>query len=442
MKNRFFKTNFIFVANRYEEWQSGRCISQGSINTEIIAEVNGNNIHFELDNIGDIRMLTSFDFEIFDENYGILPDRIQYVHSTSDFNPIVPIVCNIFYSGSTMQYVRFAMTNPDRLVEFYGSLVKLGQPSTGKRSNTAVSPAQTAETILNELRSYGMVQPDAIMERAVKLYNDNANVASISQAKNIIESLKLFVKAYQLENDEHEGSSSPLKCKILMFIALCNYKIDNINRAYCIAKQGLDAIDEAVENSVIIGIPRSMYGEDTIKELMDAIESNRYDEVTDEDDYCEIDPEEIDTARFEEIISMHSPQNIHKNIDLSPSSREFVSAVLKKYDDMRMQLMIAVINEGNQKAMQVVMMLHEFACPIFYAWEYWGYGHMSDFWKEDLCLEIYKRFKTKNILEEVRKTHRGILDFFPFRALDNDGSLKESTIAILEKLIEDLESNK
>lgn len=441
MKNRFYKTNFVFVANRYEEWQAGRCISQGTIQTEIIAEVSGDSIHFELDDIGEIRMLKSFDFDIYGEDYCILPDRIQYSYGTSDFNPIVPMVCHIFYSGNTMQYVRFAMTNPDRLVEFYGSLVKLGQPSTGIRSVQKENNGVTAESILKELRSYGMVKADAIMERAVKIYNDNANVTSIDQAKKIIESLKLFVKAYQLDEEEHEEPGSPLKCKILMFIALCNYTIDNINRAYCIAKQGLDAINEAIENSHFTGIPRSMYGEDTIKELMDAIETNRYDEVTDEDDYYEIDPEEIDTTRFEEIVSMHSSQNINDKVDLSPSSREFVSAVLKKYDDMRMQLMIAVINEGNQKAMQVVMMLHEFVCPVFYAWEYWGHGYMSDFWKEDLCLEIYKRFKSKNILEEVRKTHRSILIYFPFRALDNDGSLKEATLAILKKLIEDIENN-
>lgn len=441
MGERFFNTNFVFIANRYEEWQAGRCISQGPIQTQIVAEVSEKKIHFELDNIGNIKMLTSFDFEILSREYGILHDRIQYIHGTYDYNPIVPIVCNLFYKGGTMEYVRFAMTNPDRLVEFYGSLVKLGQPSTGHCTQPKLQSSNNADTVIKELSSYGMLNTDAIMERAVKLYNDNANVASIAQAKNIIESLKLFVKAYQLDEEEHDEMGSPKKCKILMFIALCNYKIDNINRAYCIAKQSLDAIDEAIDDSVLSGIPRAMYGEDTIKGLMAAIESNRYDEVTDEDDYYEIDPEEIDTDRFDEIVSMHSPPNRHKNDELCPSSREFVASVLKKYDDMRMQLMIAVISEGNQKAMQIVMMLHEFVCPVFYAWEYWGYGHMRDFWKEDFCLEIYKRFKSKNILEEVRKTRRGILNFFPFMALDNDGSLKQATLAILEKLIEDLESN-
>lgn len=133
--------------------------------------------------------------------------------------------------------------------------------------------------------------------------------------------------------------------------------------------------------------------------------------------------------------------NKKKTAATSPLSKEYVSSVLKKYDDMRSQLMAAVINEGNQQAMQIVMMLHEFACPIFYAWEYWGYGHMSDFWKEDMCLDIYRRFKSRNVLEEVRKTHRSISNLFPFRALDQDGSLKNATIEVLDRLIQDLEKH-
>ena len=55
--SRFYKTNFKFVANRYEEWQGGRCISRGAISTEIVAEVYSNEIHFELDDVLRFRNL-------------------------------------------------------------------------------------------------------------------------------------------------------------------------------------------------------------------------------------------------------------------------------------------------------------------------------------------------------------------------------------------------
>lgn len=221
---KFYQTNFKFVANRYEEWQGGRCISQGAISTEIISEVSGNEVHFELNDIGNLRILKSFDSEILGEDYCILSDRIQYSHATSDYNPIVTIVCNIFSKGATIDYVRFAMTNPDRLIEFYGELVYIGQPSVGKRIGNNTNEV-SANDILQELRGYGMLNAEAAMERAVKIYNSNANVETLSQVKAVIECLRLFVKAYQLDEQDYEDRIS-------------EQEISHSNRSNCIWQLG------------------------------------------------------------------------------------------------------------------------------------------------------------------------------------------------------------
>lgn len=121
---RIFKKDFRFLANRYEEWQGGRCISQGAISCEIVAETKFNSIHIELSGADNLRILKSFNFEFLGSD--ILPDRVQYVHASSVFNPIVPVVCHLFYKRDTITYVRFAMTNPDRIIELYGSMLILG----------------------------------------------------------------------------------------------------------------------------------------------------------------------------------------------------------------------------------------------------------------------------------------------------------------------------
>ena len=123
--NRFFKKNFHFVANRFEEWQSGYCISKGNLKTNIWAETSNNSIHFELDDINELKMDTSSEFNFMESD--ILHDRIQYVKATSDLSPNIPIVCPLFVNDDTINCVRFAMTNPDRIIEFYGDLVELGQ---------------------------------------------------------------------------------------------------------------------------------------------------------------------------------------------------------------------------------------------------------------------------------------------------------------------------
>lgn len=122
---KIFKQSFVFEVNRYEEWKDGLCISKGAISAIITAENRIDHIHFTIDNIGCLRITTSSDFEY--RGSDILSDRIQYVHATTDRNPISPDVCHIFCSNGTIDCVRFAMSYPDRLIEFYGRMVSLGK---------------------------------------------------------------------------------------------------------------------------------------------------------------------------------------------------------------------------------------------------------------------------------------------------------------------------
>lgn len=114
---RYFNKSFRFKANRFEEWQAGRCISKGEIDTQILAVDNGSVLSFTLEYTRELRITRSFEFDKM--NSRILRDKIQYVRS-SDFNPKEPVVCHLFVKDDGLRCVRFAMTNPDRLIEFYG----------------------------------------------------------------------------------------------------------------------------------------------------------------------------------------------------------------------------------------------------------------------------------------------------------------------------------
>ena len=43
-----YRNNFVFIADRYEEWQGGRCISSDDLDVTITAEVKDDKIHFQL----------------------------------------------------------------------------------------------------------------------------------------------------------------------------------------------------------------------------------------------------------------------------------------------------------------------------------------------------------------------------------------------------------
>lgn len=436
MTNRFFKTNFKFLANRYEEWQNGSCISQGQISTEILAEVNGNEIHFELHNIDNISILKSFDFEILGEDFCILSDRIQYMHNTTDFNPIVPIVCHLFYNYKTIEYVRFAMTNPDRIVEFYGTLVEYGQHRILHRSETKVDSNITAENIFNDLHSYGMLNTDAIMERAVKLYNDNAKVANIEQAKAVLESLKLFVKVLQLEQEEQVGELSLMTPKILMFIALCNYKIGNINRAYCVAKQAIDAIDEAMENSVITGFSKSILGSDTLEDLISTIEDNHSNSIDYEEYYNDVDPLEINSKKLDDIIYCSKNDN---NSNVAKPSKELIKKMIEMISQVQIQFDEVAEQLGdNIRGFQIRKNLETFKLPLFFAWQAYKYGLHTDWCEEGdslipfMMFEIDLKRNIKNLIDKLRSES-------PFALIEHNSAITNTLITIYTAFINDID---
>lgn len=122
---RYFGKSFNFKARRFEEWQAGRCISSGLCNTTIIATSSAKflfvkpSMKFELYDEKQVNIDKTSTFYL--QNSHILRDRIQYAN-TSSFNPTTPCVCHIFFELGRISCVRFAMTNPDRIVEYYGEV--------------------------------------------------------------------------------------------------------------------------------------------------------------------------------------------------------------------------------------------------------------------------------------------------------------------------------
>ena len=416
--------------------KNGQCISQGPIDTRIVAEVNGDKIYFNLDEILQLRILKSFEFET--TGFCVLSDRVQYAYETSDFNPIVPMICNIFYKGDNIEYVRFAMTNPDRLIEFYGYMEQLGQPSTGL-SKKSIKHTATAESILQEMASYGMLKADAVMESGINLHNEvqMSEVCTIQGGEKTIESLKLLIKALELDEEESEMNgrgTSMLKPKILEFIASCNYRLGNFNTAYCVAKQGLEAIDEAIEDSVFTGIPRSMYGAEGIENIINLIENAYYDQVEDEDDIWAVDPKEIITDTFDRFVNeQRQPQS--KNV-LSKQSIEQMVEIIHKVQKM--------FNDygnksGNTQMFMIANGLEMFLNPLYYAWEKMKYGWHTDFLNEGDSMFGYLMFEADihgNIDNSIKCLENGS----PFTGIEKDGIITSSLLAIFRTIKNKLNS--
>lgn len=427
-----YKNNFRFAAERYEEWQAGRCISQGDIDTVITAEVSGNTIHFEIDNVENLRILQNFNFDCGDIDYAILGNRIQYVHATSDCNPIVPIVCHIFYSGNIIDYVRFAMTNPDRIIEFYGKMVELGQPSTEKVSCSRRKKAMSADEIMEELDSYGMLNVDALMERAVQLYNDNAQIECIENIEAIAESLKLFVKTCNCEKEQMENDGmeySFLMPKILMYIAICNYSIGNVNLAYYAAKKALKEIDLVEENSIISGIPRETYGEPTLKELIRIIEAQHWEEIDEDMDVDNVDETEVNLENLHNLLHKMNRETLAAN---NPEAKNILQLV-EIVNEIQGKIWDAGKNSDNfDQRFQMHSLFDIIKNALYYSWEKLGCGHHSDFWNEGDSMFEYMMFEMEaeekiNAIIELLETSS------PFAMLERNSAITNGLLSVFKK---------
>lgn len=361
-----FGNNFRFIATRFEEWQAGKCIRKGMSDAEIVAEViDGETIRFKIDDADDLNILKDFSFELLGSE--ALPDRVQYIHSTMDFDPVIPIVCHIFHKDNKVDYIRFAMTNPDRLIEFYGHLTEVSQPQRLEAKSAPDYSQTTAESIIKELKSYGMYQTDAVLERAVNLYNANCSSQEESGMRLVIESLKLFVVVYKLllEEQENNGRIPPLMPKVIMFLSLANHTIANFDRAYKLAKLGLDYIREVQETSIIMGLPDEFFGADKMNEVIDYIEDNLDDSMYSEEGYEDVDPCIIDTTTIDryfrgqlgDVLSKDYLQRISDRID---QDIDFINQYAR--------------SRGITETVPLAKLFMAIRVPLAYYWEYAGYG--------------------------------------------------------------------
>lgn len=290
----------------------------------------------------------------------------------------------------------------------------------------------TAENVLNQLEKYGMLSSESIMEHAVKLYNDNADVVDIKQGKAIVESLKLFIEVYRLDREEHGGKGSMLRTKILMFIALCNYKIGNINRAYCIAKQGLEAIDEEIAHSVFVGLDPAILGADTVNELIEVIEESHIDEVNVNGSIYDVQPEELDLRQFDEMVDVLN--------EVGKPSKQLIKKAIDTISQVQSQFSKIAEQMGDPiRGYETNQMFETFKLPLYFAWRGYKYGWHTDFCEEGDSLFPFMMFEM-----ELRKNTQELIDLLksqsPFAKIERDSAITKMLLSIFECFVQDIDN--
>ena len=123
--NTLVNKSFKFVSDRYEEWMAGTCISEGSLSALITVTVKGEEVNVSLEGADEIRIDKEISFASIGFGSSVdLGDKLQYLNPNFIMSdPVCPVLFHVFYTGGEINFLRFAMTFPDRIIEFYGNVV-------------------------------------------------------------------------------------------------------------------------------------------------------------------------------------------------------------------------------------------------------------------------------------------------------------------------------
>lgn len=213
-----------------------------------------------------------------------------------------------------------------------------------------------------------------------------------------------------------------------MYIALCNYKINNIDRAYKIAQKALDAINEAISDSPLIGIPRSYYGEETINNLISVIENKYSNSINRDSNYYEIDENIIDTTFLDKLSTSN-------NSRVNDISKEFIKALIDAISKIQNEFTkIGKRNGDSALAIKNNQMLEMYKIALYFAWEKYNYGCHSDFWKEGDSMFEYMMFEMQPA-EIINDLIISLKESSPFRMIERNGLITNGLITIYEDLI-------
>lgn len=269
---------------------------------------------------------------------------------------------------------------------------------------------------------------DREMDIAVQLFNENCDIRNIQEIKNILDALKKFI----VLNKELEDRDDAMLPRIYSFIALCNYKIGNLDRAYWCAKRSIEIGDRLLEESPFV-FDKNPYLDPNVYVLVEDLENRYSDRINFDREYEEGEENIYDDSNVKEYISSND-----NSITYKPSQQEIkgLLEVLTKIQDNASRFFES--QGQGLEGFQYNQMIDMFKLPLYYAWEKFKYGWHGDFMEEGDSLFPYLTFesdppKLLNDLMKILKIES------PFKLLEKNGMITKGLSRIYSHLLSEFE---
>lgn len=269
------------------------------------------------------------------------------------------------------------------------------------------------------------------MEQAVKLYNNNRDVRDIAQIENVMLALKKFIEI----NESIDDREDVILPRVYSFIALCNYKMENHDRAYWCAKKSIELGENAMANSPFV-CNTNLYLDQSVFALIETLEENHSDRIDFQRGY-----EDGEENIYDDSIVRGLLAKIGYGQEQKPSENTIKSLieVLSKIQEKASKHFEA---QGDEfQVFEYNQMVETFKLPLYCAWRLYNYGWHTDFLEEGDSLLPYMIFEDRaeemlNDLIKLLKTES------PFRMLERNGAISRALIEVYSQLLSDLQSGK
>lgn len=433
-----YRTNIHYLADSYEIYEGGKRLDAGVCNVDIRGIAKETEIKFVLTGAESFPLASVFFFPFSSPEAELLPDRIAYMKTYVPDGKNEPMVCHLFIKGDELDYIRFAVmgVNGFKLFEFKGRLLE------DDNVEDISMRVKSAETIISELKRTGSLTTEGLLDWGVDLYNTNSDVETSENIRAIIEAFKLFVEAYKLErykmadekmgfdddyDEEGDGDRFSFALPVILkFIALCNYKLNNLTQAGKVAERGLEELKKAMGNSRITFDPNNL-GKNTMEEIIDLVQkAGEYEPLDEYDDSFDETEMDLDYAEGM-LLFLENDDNRAEEI-----SAENFRSLLKRINFSGSMLWRSM--KGSDSTIKLFQILDTTRNILYFCWEKLGFGHHSDFWKEGDSMVPYMLIEL-----DPRKHVQNLLNFYtqssPFRPLDEKDIIRKGIVAFCKETL-------
>ena len=264
------------------------------------------------------------------------------------------------------------------------------------------------------------VNSESLFEQAIALIQENYFLSSSKEAWNIVVALRILIKANKLEVE-----ITPLKIKIIMAMASCNYQIGSLNYAYNCAMIAKEKINEYIYNSPFDdSSTRKMLKEEDCDEIIEAVKCSG-------EGYSRLmENHVLNTVCTINLRKAFPPKND------ALFTRDELYYLIHTIEHTKKDIASKAYNDGDyQVAERVELIFNIYKYPLYFIWQKYKFGKDEEVWVEGESMLPYHLFVSK-IKEHTDELLSMLDNVNPFTPLSNGSVITQ----LLRKILSDLQT--